>query len=414
MKQNRLLSILTLLVFVVACGKESKERTSDENVKTIDVVNTCSKESKERTSDEKVKTINFTDLEYKEFAIRQENIEFISLEVTENSLVGDIEKIVIRDSLLFVLDKNNNLSVFNLEGKFLNRIGHIGQGPNELYHLSHFYVNARKKEVGIFDVIQRKVHFYNYKGNWQRKINVGDCLSEIVNKMYCLPNGTVLTTMRNQLGDYESDFNFCLFSVGDNCLKLASYCPFGFKPDRNITVGWSQVGENGKNVFLNPNLSDSIYVLNNTGKIAGKYIFKSELKSVDTFEKRADFRDSFEAKGILKNEGYSTGFLGLYATDKFLIFAFPNYKDSKYYHILWDLEKDEGYRTYHSVLPYGITSGIGIYTTYKNKFVTSFQAPQLLELQKSPYAIKGHKQLDKIMSTLTEEDNPIIVLYELE
>ncbi len=393
MRQNRLLYIIVLLLILTAA---------------------CSKETQKKKNNEKVKTINFTDLEYKEFTIKPEKIQFIDLETTENSLVGDITKIVIRDSLLFVLDKNNNLFVFNLEGKFLNRIGHIGQGPTELYHLSHFFVDTKRKEVGIFDVIRQYVHFYDYKGNWKKKTDVEGCLSEIVNQMYCLPNGFILTTMCNKLGYYESDFNFCLYSLSDNCRKLTSFCPFGFKPDINITVGWSQVGENSRNTFLTPILSDSIYVLNNKGKVAGKYIFKSELKSADRFKERADFANYAEGKKTLIKKGYSTGFSGLLATDKFLFFGFPNYKDSKYYHILWNLEKGKGYRTHHSILPFTITSGAGIYTTYKDKFVTAFQASQLLEIQKSPYSIKGHTQLEKITSKLTEEDNPIVVLYELE
>ncbi len=392
MKLNRLLYIVLSLILTVACSKETQKKKNNE----------------------KVKIINFTDLEYKEFSIKPEKIQFVDLETIENSLVGDITKIVIRDSLLFVLDKNNNLSVFNLEGKFLNRIGRIGQRANELSHLSHFFVDTKRKEVGIFDVIRKYIHFYDYKGNWKKKTDVGSCLTEITNQIYCLPNGTVLTTMRNQFGNYESDFNFCLFSIGDNCTKLTSYCPFGFKSDMNITINWSQVGENNKNMFLSPILSDSIYVLNQQGKVSGKYVFKSELKSADSFKERTDFANYAEGKKTLIKEGYSTGVSGLCATDKCLLFVFPNYADSKYYHILWDLEKDKGYRTHHPILPFTITSGTGIYTTYKDKFVASFHASQLLEIQKSPYAIKGHKQLDKIMSTLTEEDNPIVVLYELE
>lgn len=360
-----------------------------------------------------VKKINFSDLKHKRFIIPNEKIDFIPLETRGTNLVGDIERLVVKDSLFFVLDKNRNLFVFDFLGKFLNRIGAVGQGPDELHHLSYFYVDDKRKQVGIYDLLRRKVYHYEYSGKLVNKIDVVDCLSEDIKTIYGISRGQILATFSKRLAQYESKFNFKLFSLIDSCKKLASYCSFGFNSNRNESVNWSQVGINSTTIFLSPVFSDSIYTLDTENGAKAKYVFKSELKSADTFEKEK-FLNMREATIDLKRGGYSNGLYDLLATDKYLIFDFLNYRINKYYHVFWDLEEDKGYYTDFPILPFEISSGLPIYNTYKKKLVTALQSSQILELQQSSYAIKSNRELDSKIAKLTSEDNPIIILYELE
>lgn len=89
-------------------------------------------------------------------------MEFIQLETNDSCLLGEINKIKISDSLLFISDRNNKLFVFDFSGRFVNRIGTIGQGPNELLNLSHFYVDRDNKQVGIYDVLKQQIFQYDY------------------------------------------------------------------------------------------------------------------------------------------------------------------------------------------------------------------------------------------------------------
>ena len=55
----------------------------------------------------------------------------VRLETTEESLVGVVDKVIVVDSCMYVLDKFKTKSVkrFTLEGKYLNVIGQYGEGP---------------------------------------------------------------------------------------------------------------------------------------------------------------------------------------------------------------------------------------------------------------------------------------------
>lgn len=60
------------------------------------------------------------------------NSTYIQLETNENCLIGNnIEKLVVKDNQIFILDSNNKIFVFDTNGTFLNTIGEKGGGPNE-------------------------------------------------------------------------------------------------------------------------------------------------------------------------------------------------------------------------------------------------------------------------------------------
>lgn len=64
-------------------------------------------------------------------AIFLNEISCIQLEMTENSLLGKISKVIDVDGNLIVLS-DNDILVFDKEnGSFLHRIGNIGEGSQE-------------------------------------------------------------------------------------------------------------------------------------------------------------------------------------------------------------------------------------------------------------------------------------------
>ena len=51
------------------------------------------------------------------------NSTYIQLETNENCLIGNnIEKLVVKDNQIFILDSNNKIFVFDTNGTFLNTI----------------------------------------------------------------------------------------------------------------------------------------------------------------------------------------------------------------------------------------------------------------------------------------------------
>lgn len=69
------------------------------------------------------------------------DFEIIPLETTEESLIGEIEKVKLHDSCFFVEDRTQKaILIFDWKGKYLNKISRLGRGPGEYVNILDFDV----------------------------------------------------------------------------------------------------------------------------------------------------------------------------------------------------------------------------------------------------------------------------------
>lgn len=105
----------------------------------------------------------------------QEKIEVVSLiplETSDTVLLADIRKIVMADDLLFILDTEFKLRVFDMQGGFVREIGREGQGPEEYSMLTDFTIDKDRKEVLINGMM--KIVVYDFEGNFKRNVGLKD------------------------------------------------------------------------------------------------------------------------------------------------------------------------------------------------------------------------------------------------
>ena len=89
-----------------------------------------------------------------------DSISFLPLEIKEESTVGNIDKICIVDSLIYIGDfHTNQIYIFDLSGKHLFNINYIGQGPKEYTEIKSFAVDTHN--IYIIDNRLRKLFVYN-------------------------------------------------------------------------------------------------------------------------------------------------------------------------------------------------------------------------------------------------------------
>ena len=99
-----------------------------------------------------------------------EKLEIVSLEMTDESVLSDITEMQVTDHNIWI-DHGREFYIyrFSRSGKFLNKIGSIGQGPGEYTTYSTFLVDEDKKEVYII-ANTNGVLAYDFEGNFKRKI----------------------------------------------------------------------------------------------------------------------------------------------------------------------------------------------------------------------------------------------------
>lgn len=104
-----------------------------------------------------------------------DQVVYIPLETTDNSLLGEQLEIFYGANDIFVGDPNNTLFYrFDKQGKFLNQIGKKGEGPGEYPSAIHFYVDETESTVSIISPKTRSLYQYDYAGRFLRKISFSE------------------------------------------------------------------------------------------------------------------------------------------------------------------------------------------------------------------------------------------------
>src|SRR5690554_6168506 len=95
-------------------------------------------------------------------------IEIIPLETTDLSIIRDVTKIEFYQNIIYIFDlPQNNIFIFNHEGKYINKIDNKGQGPNEYLNISDFTIAKQTGNICILDAIKNNLLYYDLEGNFQ-------------------------------------------------------------------------------------------------------------------------------------------------------------------------------------------------------------------------------------------------------
>lgn len=102
-----------------------------------------------------------------------DTVTHVFLETNSNCLIGNVSKIQINDSLLYVGDFNitQSIFVFDMRGRFLKKLFKQGHGPGEYTTISNFHVD-KDRNLYVLDNLLGKEFIYDsdFKPILERKI----------------------------------------------------------------------------------------------------------------------------------------------------------------------------------------------------------------------------------------------------
>lgn len=90
----------------------------------------------------------------------------ISLETSDSCLLGEVEKIIKRDGIIYVKSRNRPLTLFDEKGKFMHTVGKIGVGPEDYSMLVDFDI----KDGKVYVQTTNKIQIYDQDGKWVEAI----------------------------------------------------------------------------------------------------------------------------------------------------------------------------------------------------------------------------------------------------
>lgn len=335
-----------------------------------------------------------------------DNAKIIKLETSQSCLISVITQIRMTESFIFIKDLENIYS-FTREGKFVAKIGKKGEGPGEYIVFNTFFIDENKNQVTIIDDFKNKLINYDFTGNFISSVSIpSEAFQSCCNVQPTSDNKLLCFHMMDM---YDTKA-YSLFDLNEK--KVNGQC-FSYQP---ITVdnymfafSWQPMAKTGDDIDLIMPLCDTIYTYSAlTSSFQTKYIIETpnEMAPKHRISKRSTSYDEELSK--LSDEGYFTGFKGIYETDTKVLLG-CNYEAMMGYFLFDKVSKTGNYYIYTwndnvETLPF-VTP---IYS-YKNQFV-SYVSPEILLSFKK---IKNKDFLESIKD-LKEDDNPCLILYEFK
>lgn len=339
-------------------------------------------------------------------ALIYKNVKIVKLETTPSSLLGNINRIEMNDSLIFVLEYGK-LSIFTLDGKFISQVGKKGEGPDEYIVLSSFYIDNKKQQVTIIDNYKNTMIHYDFSGKYVSTFSVPKGLFENCHYTLLTEDEKLLTYNMMSMRDTKA---YSLFDIEKQ--KTESY--FSYQP---ITIGnymypfsWHPMARTDKDIDIIMPLCDTIYTYSVASSFfEPKYIVETPRKMAPKNKIRKNTPSYNEDLGKLSEQGFFTGFTGIFETDTKVLLDYKHGGVSRGF-FLFDKSTKTGHY-YLSSWNKKCTS-LPFFRTihaYKNVFVGCAEASSLLELENIQ-----DKQILESIKDLQEDDNPCLILYEFE
>jgi hypothetical protein len=151
--QKKLITIISLGILITSCIISNQKYDADSNISiaernpqliSVDIDNV--KKSKKIKLSEVFK-----------------RAKTIILETNKNAMISQANIIQVCGNQIFILDSSGSkgLYVFNKEGRFIRKIGSVGQGSDEYVQPSDFTIDKRKKIIYVLDSQNQNILKYN-------------------------------------------------------------------------------------------------------------------------------------------------------------------------------------------------------------------------------------------------------------
>ena len=176
------------------------------------------------------------------------HVRTIILENGDDCLIGNINDLQVFDGNIYILDsrKAKSLFVFDMEGKFIQKIGGIGNGPGEYLEPNDFTLDRENRIIYLCD-LRNRIHKYQLNGTFINTITIntpnsakGTPNSKAIFIQYY--NGRLYSS---QIWWDKSDDNYMLLEIDPSDGKiLSSSLPVKYNK------GWNELYFSGYSRFF--------------------------------------------------------------------------------------------------------------------------------------------------------------------
>lgn len=186
-----------------------------------------------------------------------EKVDIVRLETSEKSLIRRVEDIKVTAHDIFVFDMNEGVFRFDRQGKFLNKIGKKGEGPEEILSIWQMIINEPEQEVYLYSITDKNgIKVYNFDGSFKRI-----AFRARMETLFHGPSNQIILFkdhffLQQKLPVIENNYNteICSFALTDSSFNIQKkyYNPSQIGKEKQImengapNYGWKNYWSEGK------------------------------------------------------------------------------------------------------------------------------------------------------------------------
>lgn len=374
----KILSAIFILIVLLPSCKESRQKvvTPAEIIAKVDIPE----------SDKGFDVCQMADFE-----------KVIPLETVGDALIGEIDKLEMDDSHIVILDKRmRTVWLFGIDGKFIRKIGRLGNGPKEYVSLDDMCFDKENGTVWIWDRIKQVMLEYNLTGELLKEVATGF-------------SSNVFAKTKNGFWLYYS----YLKNPDNNSLILVNeemnHFVEGFFPTKesfpmSLSSGFTFWG--GEAYFYFP-LSNVLYSLDGTE--ARPYIEFDFGEQTLPYSKIMNMsREEYET--LIDSDSYLGGLKNVQLSSKYCFFQFSSTTQNKYvtaYYGVLDFKTS-------TVEVFSYLNGSDLLVDFSFLLCVTANNELVYPIYPSKHNPIYFDELRTLVPDVTEESNPILALYKLK
>ncbi|BDD08237.1 hypothetical protein FUAX_06690 [Fulvitalea axinellae] len=193
-----------------------------------------------------------------------DSVRYVPLETTEQSLLEDIAKIRFKDGRIYILNRNKNyncqsICVFDMNGRFLNRIKKVGKGPGEYLNIRNFYLDDQG--ILIHDNWSKVIKRYGFDGEFVEETPFAEkrtTMERMANGYYAIET----SGLSNEFDTVKDDYKPSGYRL--KVLNPKGELVYQALEDRGIFTGWGKQApffKRGDSLYFLPLCRDSLYLV---------------------------------------------------------------------------------------------------------------------------------------------------------
>jgi len=414
--------LLPACILLLGCGQNSTDKTGD--VPVIEIVQNLGK---------------YQAVPLSQFATE---LEYIPLETNENCLLSVGERLIVTSTHIFVWD-GRVCCAFGRDGRFLNNIGSVGQGPGEYSRLIDFSMDEKNQSLYLQTL--RSLLEYSWDGVFRRSIPLPE------EEIYGTPPSGIFFVRDNLfIGHYRNHsgnllHNFVLFDQASKVVKLFdNYRQFNLRfVTTSATSHCMKPYKIAGHVYVKEISNDTLFYLNEQNELVPHFIFDLGKHSI-TKEKQENERrviGIYNANEEIRVPGWPMVGARNYLFFNFSAFnlsgqySFPKARDIPYtsdqHGLVGVYDKSNQTTQLLDTDPVSrmpglindLDGGLSFWPRYisDNEVVDIWRAEEMKEYLTEAYFAaheiknpEAHQKLKELLENMTEYDNPVIVIAKLK